>query len=95
VLADVRRGIWKPPEPVQPEPEISKEIPSFEVFAAEWLERRRAEVRESTARDYERALSQHLAPWFGSVRLSDHRPGDRPLQGGEAGRGEDRPGPGQ
>jgi integrase len=69
VLADVRRGIWKPPEPVQPEPEISKEIPSFEVFAAEWLERRRAEVRESTARDYERALSQHLAPWFGSVRL--------------------------
>ena len=41
VLADVRRGIWKPPEPT---PTIDeKEQPTFHEFASEWLNARRDE----------------------------------------------------
>src|SRR5436305_12227026 len=34
VLADVRRGIWRPPE--RAEPELRRE-PTFHEFASEWL----------------------------------------------------------
>jgi integrase len=37
VLADVRRGIWKPPEPAVDEPAPE---PTFHEFGSEWLEAR-------------------------------------------------------
>jgi len=69
ILADVRRGIWTPPErsdPREPEPE-----PTFHEFASEWLESRRHEFAARTAEDYELALSHHLLPFFKDHRLSE------------------------
>jgi integrase len=68
VMADVERGIWRPPEP-DPEP-VPKSEPSFHEFASEWLERHRREWRPNTIADYEWALSHHLLPFFRSHRLS-------------------------
>jgi integrase len=69
ILADVRRGIWTPPErsdPREPPPE-----PTFHEFASEWLESRRHEFAARTAEDYELALSHHLLPFFKDHRLSE------------------------
>jgi integrase len=68
VIADVRRGIWQP-DVSQPEPEPKSE-PTFHVFASEWLEARRHELRSRTVEDYEWALSLHLLPFFAKYRLS-------------------------
>lgn len=67
VLADVDRGIWRPdePEPV----EAPAEVPTFHVFASEWLAAREVELRERTIRDYRWALELHLLPHFASMRL--------------------------
>jgi integrase len=68
ILADVRRGIWKParaPAENEPTPE-----PTFHEFASEWLESRRHEFAARTAEDYELALSHHLLPFFKDHRLS-------------------------
>jgi integrase len=68
VLTDIRRGIWKPPEPrrvVEPGPE-----PTLHEFASEWLEARRHEFAPRTAEDYELALSHHLLPYFANHKLS-------------------------
>ena len=69
VLADVRRGIWKPSEPqeaAEPAPE-----PTFHEFASEWLETRRHEFAARTVEDYELALTHHLLPFFKDHRLSE------------------------
>jgi integrase len=69
VLADVRRGIWKPPEPA---PAIEeKEQPTFHEFASEWLNARRDEFAPRTAEDYELALTHHLLPFFAEHKLSE------------------------
>src|SRR3954447_3194229 len=68
VLADVERGIWRPPEPPR-ESEI-REQPTFHEFASEWFERHRPEWRDGTAEDYRWALSYHLLPFFGTFRLA-------------------------
>jgi hypothetical protein len=67
ILADVRRGIWRPPAP---EPEPPKEEPDFHAFASEWLEARRPELKERTFEDYRWALTHHLLPFFAGHRLS-------------------------
>jgi integrase len=68
ILADVRRGIWKPPAAGSVrEPE---EEPTFHEFASEWLEARRHEFAPRTAEDYELALSHHLLPFFAKHKLS-------------------------
>ena len=69
VLADVRRGIWKPDatkEAAEPTPE-----PTFHEFASEWLDSRRHEFAARTVEDYELALSHHLLPFFKDHRLSE------------------------
>ncbi len=69
VLADARRGIWKPQErlqAVEPTPE-----PTFHEFASEWMEEVRPELRPRTAEDYEWALTHHLLPFFAEHRLSE------------------------
>jgi integrase len=70
VLADVRRGIWRPAEPT--EPERPTEAPTFHVFASEWLADRRREgvLRPRTLEDYEWALTHHLLPYFADFQLS-------------------------
>ncbi len=66
VLADVRRGTWKPT--VAPEP--PKEDPTFHEFASEWFEARRREIGPGTAGVYRNDLVNHLLPWFAKHRLS-------------------------
>jgi integrase len=68
VLADVRRGIWKPERAAQAE---ANPEPTFHEFASEWLESRRHEFAARTVEDYELALSHHLLPFFKDHRLSE------------------------
>lgn len=46
VLADVRRGIWKPARPADAAEEVL--APTFHEFASEWLETRRHEFAART-----------------------------------------------
>ncbi|HEX4033728.1 MAG TPA: tyrosine-type recombinase/integrase [Solirubrobacteraceae bacterium] len=62
VLADVRRGIWRPPTPPAT-PELHAD-PTFHEFASQWVERHRREWRENTLLDYTWQLSSHLLPFF-------------------------------
>lgn len=70
VLADVRRGIWRPddrPEAAEPVPE-----PTFHEFASEWLQGLRSEgLSENTLKDYSWQLCNHLLPFFARHRLSE------------------------
>lgn len=68
VLADVRRGIWRPPAPEQHPADPTAE-PTFHEFASEWYEARKGELRPKTQTDYEWALSGHLLPFFARHRL--------------------------
>jgi len=69
VLADVRRGIWRPDAPASaPEP-ISE--PTFHTFSSEWLASRKDELRPSTMLDYRWQLTDHLLPFFADHRLSE------------------------
>ena len=57
VLADVRRGIWKPPKPAPTVQE--KQEPTFHEFASEWFKGMRLEgLRPNTLANYEWQLSQ-------------------------------------
>jgi integrase len=69
VLADVRRGIWRPPEPVTPPPEPTAE-PTFHAFASEWLSEIEPTLRPNTILDYRWQLTHHLLPFFKDHRLS-------------------------
>ena len=70
ILADVRRGIWKPPapEPV-PVPDIDAD-PTFWQFASDWFEANRASWAENTVKDYRWQVCDHLLPFFAHHRLS-------------------------
>jgi integrase len=69
VLADVRRGTWRAPEP-EPTHVVPDEEPTFHEYASEWVERRRHEVKERTVESWTNSLSCHLLPFLGSLRLS-------------------------
>jgi integrase len=72
VLADVRRGIWRPAEP---EPETPQQEPTFHEFASEWLATRELEgLAPKTIVDLRWSLSNHLLPHFASLRLSEITP---------------------
>ena len=68
MLSDVRRGVWRPPEP-PPMVEEPKD-PTFHEFASEWMAARRPELRATTADNYEWQLVHHLLPYFARHRLS-------------------------
>jgi integrase len=71
VLADVRRGIWRPPSlDLPPETEGLGADPTFHVFASEWFAANEAAWRPSTRLDYKWQLSHHLLPHFARHRLS-------------------------
>jgi integrase len=74
VLADVRRGIWRPP--VLEAAQVPREVPTFHVFASEWFERQKAEggrrgkgLAPKSREDLQWRLSNHLLPVFASQRL--------------------------
>ncbi len=68
VLADVRRGIWKPYEQAaEPEQE-----PTLHEFASAWFDGLSHEgLAENTLAQYRWELSSHLLPFFASHRLSE------------------------
>lgn len=68
ILADVRRGIWKPPSP-DPAPAAPTD-PTFHRFASDWFHAHRDEWRPNTIIDYSWQLSIHLLPFFHKHRLS-------------------------
>ena len=68
VLADVRRGLWRPPEPPSPV-ETPTTIQTFHEFASEWFEQKKPEIRPATIAAYEQELSIHLLPFFAKHRL--------------------------
>jgi len=68
VLADVRRGIWKPP--VEPVVELTVDEPTFHAYASEWVARRRHEVDARSAEHWQWALSNHLLAFFADYRPS-------------------------
>jgi integrase len=71
VMADVRRGIWRPPEAAAPAPADAVQ-PSFHEFASEWFEGKRLEgLAQNSVTDYEWQLSNHLLPFFAEHRLSE------------------------
>jgi len=73
VLADVRRGIWRPPTP-EPQPTPAAE-PSFHEFAAEWLAGRELEgLAAKTLVDLRWSLELHLLPFFAGLQLSEITP---------------------
>jgi len=67
VLADVRRGTWRPPIAAVVEPPRD---PTFHEFASEWFERKRGELRPNTVLAYGHELTDHLLPFFARHRLS-------------------------
>jgi integrase len=70
VLADVRRGIWRPPEPATAFP--AEPDPSFHEFASEWLDAMRHEgLSPNTLTTYEWELTNHLLPFFAEHRLAE------------------------
>lgn len=69
VLADVRRGIWKPPVNDWQSP---SGMPSFHGFASEWFEGIRNEgLAANTLLDYEWQLTKHLLPFFAGHNLDE------------------------
>jgi integrase len=71
VLADVRRGIWRPPQPAQANVELGSEI-SFHEFASEWLEEVNQEgLKPNTIAEYRWELCDHLLPAFAGHRLTE------------------------
>jgi len=67
VLADVRRGLWRPPVPV-----IGPELddPSFHEFASAWLAARKPAIAPSTWQAYRNELVHHLLPFFHQHQVS-------------------------
>jgi integrase len=78
ILADVRRGIWVPPDRSAPEPEVEEsddgQTPTAELtfyeFTKKRLARRKLEVSKRMWEYEEWALRVHLWPYFGYWPLS-------------------------
>jgi integrase len=69
VMAQVRLGTWRPPDPA---PVVAvKADPTFHEFASEWLHGRSAELAPATVDIYRWQLTHHLLPFFKHHRLSE------------------------
>jgi integrase len=67
-LADVERGVWMPPQAVQPPPEPDP-MPTFHQFAEQWWVRNEAQLQPKTRSDYRWRLEKHLLPFFAEYTL--------------------------
>jgi integrase len=65
VLADVRRGIWRP----QTVADAPPEVPTLHEFAEGWWLRKEAQLAPETRTAYRWSLECHLLPYFGGMRL--------------------------
>jgi hypothetical protein len=68
VLADVERGIWRPPQSVTPE---RPELPTFHQFAEDWWILHEQRLATSTRAEYRWRLERHLLPRFRDHRLDE------------------------
>ena len=68
VLADVRRGLWKPSKPA---PVVLETNPTFHEFSSRWFDDHKHEWAQGTREDYQWQLSHHLLPFFRDHRLSE------------------------
>ncbi len=68
VLADVERGTWQAPTPVEPPPEPAV-VPTFHQLSEQWWLRHSGRLTEGTRVDYRGRLERHLIPAFGSMRV--------------------------
>lgn len=68
VLADVRRGVWRPPRPELAPPPATD--PTFHEFASQWFEANEGAWSTNTRLDYRWQLTDHLLPFFDQHRLS-------------------------
>lgn len=73
ILADVRRGIWIPPDrrKVTASNEEPREAVRFHQFASDRVQTRKLEVAERTHEFDTWALSQHLLPYFAHWPVAD------------------------
>src|SRR5919108_699882 len=72
VIADVRRGIWRPVERAPVRREEPREEPTFHEFASEWVAAREAEgLAAKTLVDLRWSLERHLLPYFAAYRLGE------------------------
>ena len=69
VLADVRRGIWRPPNAAPIIQELPEE-PTFHRLSSDWVAARTHEVDPRTVEHWRWALSCHLLPHFKDYRPS-------------------------
>ena len=71
LLADVRRGIWRPLASEADRGAAEEEDPTLHAFASAWLATRKQDgLSPRTIEDYEWALSYHLLPFFKDHQLS-------------------------
>jgi integrase len=89
-LADVERGTWQPPQPVEPAAEPDP-VPTFHQFAEQWWTRNHRRWASRTVGDYQWRLEKHLIPFFGGTPIDQitydtvERYIDRKLAEGELG----------
>jgi integrase len=71
-LADVERGIWRPPDrgAAAPAP-VLPEDPTFHEFASRWVADNEPGWRVKTQLDYTWQLTHHLLPFFANHRLAE------------------------
>lgn len=70
VMADVRRGTWRPPNPAVESAPAPTDDPTFHEFASEWFENARFGRKQSTVDGIAWRLSYVLLPYFQHHRLS-------------------------
>jgi hypothetical protein len=68
VLADVERGTWQPPQPVEP-PTEQPSMPTLKAFAEEWWTLTKAQLAPNTQADYYWRMTMHLIPYFGQMPI--------------------------
>jgi integrase len=75
ILARVRLGIWKPPEPPEALSADPVEVPRFASYAEDWLQAKidgalgDAPISQNTTSDYRWRLRVHVLPFFGRYRI--------------------------
>jgi len=56
--------------------DLSKDAPSIDQYALDWLERMKREVKANTLKTYSIAIRRHIISYFGSRPINEIRPAD-------------------
>jgi integrase len=68
-LAAVRLGVWEPPKPAPPVPDLDPATETFHIYASRWYEERAPTLKEKTKVDYLWRIN-HLLRHFADFPLS-------------------------